>query len=336
MEVPLSGASGPSQKQAEKPSGVGGHRPFLRALAFARSLQLRCRSEWQAWCTGDTRPPDIPKQPEAVYADAGWQSYEHWLAPAFVKADYDRPKGGLEVQGKDGRWRAVTTYNHTTAGNVVLWYGSDEFAGIGGTLRWADAAREILRDAEGAMIKTRPKGLALRLSSPPEYTKPALTTDSPATAIKTTAATAATPNPKPAIFSAFATPSSSSLAFLKFAGDQSGGTIGKKRVSRTEAGRPTQKTTPDPKPMAKAKAGAAATVNPTPIAKAAAAATVGVDHRRSVGAATSSDGSRSAFVPFDAGVAFARALGMTTSEQWASWAKSGARTYPSSSQRVMG
>ena len=225
MEVPLSRATGPSQKQAEaaaatkspraladaagcdttvlapknpRPTGVGGHRPFPRALAYARSLQLRCRSEWQAWCTGETRPLDIPQQPEAVYADAGWQSYEHWLAPAFVKAHYGRPNGGLEVQGNDGGWRAVTTYDHATAGNVVLWYGSDEFAGIGGTIRWADAAKEILRDAEGAVIKTRP----------------------------------------------------------------------------------------------------------------------------------------SVFAPLDAAVAFARALGLTTSEQWASWAKSGARTYPSSNQRV--
>ena len=53
--------------------------PFKNALLYARSLQLKGETEWNAWSKSGARPPSIPAGPRAVYLHAGWQSMGHWL-----------------------------------------------------------------------------------------------------------------------------------------------------------------------------------------------------------------------------------------------------------------
>jgi len=59
------------------------HRAFEDAREFARSLNLRSRREWRAFCTGKlpdlSRPCDIPTTPDQVYRDKGWDGFRDWL-----------------------------------------------------------------------------------------------------------------------------------------------------------------------------------------------------------------------------------------------------------------
>lgn len=57
---------------------------FKEARRFARSLGLRSRTEWQAYCKGkvpglDPRPNNIPANPARTYRDSGWLSVSDWL-----------------------------------------------------------------------------------------------------------------------------------------------------------------------------------------------------------------------------------------------------------------
>jgi len=59
-------------------------RPFVRARAFVRRLQLGNLKEWQAYSAGriqgkGRRPSDIPASPPTVYRDEGWLGWADWL-----------------------------------------------------------------------------------------------------------------------------------------------------------------------------------------------------------------------------------------------------------------
>jgi hypothetical protein len=58
---------------------TGSRRPFTDAREFARALNLRDQTEWQAWCRSNTRPVDIPSNPALAYKDAGWTSWTDFL-----------------------------------------------------------------------------------------------------------------------------------------------------------------------------------------------------------------------------------------------------------------
>jgi hypothetical protein len=65
------------------------YRPFHKARAYARSLGLANRNEWNAFCRARSgkqraRPPDIPAAPHAVYANHGWLGYGDWLGTGRV------------------------------------------------------------------------------------------------------------------------------------------------------------------------------------------------------------------------------------------------------------
>ena len=52
--------------------------PFGQALAFARSLGLASKTEWDVWCK-EGGPPNVPSTPSRVYKNGGWQGWGHWL-----------------------------------------------------------------------------------------------------------------------------------------------------------------------------------------------------------------------------------------------------------------
>ena len=67
--------------------------PFEQASAFARNLNLRSRTEWEAFVKTDKLPPDIPAAPNQVYVGKGWVNWGDWLGTGNVASHL---KGGLK------------------------------------------------------------------------------------------------------------------------------------------------------------------------------------------------------------------------------------------------
>ena len=59
-------------------------RTFAKARTFARSLQLKSGTAWNAFVKSSRRPADIPTNPPAVYADTGWSSWGDWLGTGTI------------------------------------------------------------------------------------------------------------------------------------------------------------------------------------------------------------------------------------------------------------
>ncbi|MFM2199931.1 MAG: hypothetical protein RLZZ505_3363 [Verrucomicrobiota bacterium] len=59
------------------------YRSFEKAKKFARSLGLKGSAEWRQFCK-NSLPPDIPANPDRVYADNGWIGYGDWLGTGTV------------------------------------------------------------------------------------------------------------------------------------------------------------------------------------------------------------------------------------------------------------
>ena len=65
----------------------------------------------------------------------------------FVSSDYDHGHTGIEVlegglrggpgEGTAALWRQATVYTHLATGNLVLWFGGDDYEGIGGSYCWS-------------------------------------------------------------------------------------------------------------------------------------------------------------------------------------------------------
>ena len=85
--------------------------------------------------------------------------------PAFAEAEYVSPPcTGLETQDPDGSWHRATAWTHATRGNVVLFYGSDTYEGLGEGYRWEGVWRPgapdngpapRLLDGDGDDVPTR-------------------------------------------------------------------------------------------------------------------------------------------------------------------------------------
>jgi hypothetical protein len=58
--------------------------PFLVALKYARSLNLKTNLEWNAHCKAGQKPANIPAYPDGTYRDKGWQDWGHWLGTGAV------------------------------------------------------------------------------------------------------------------------------------------------------------------------------------------------------------------------------------------------------------
>jgi predicted helicase len=54
------------------------------AREFVRSVGLKSRAEWDAYCKSGRRPFDIPTNPNTVYAHEGWISMGDWLGTGMV------------------------------------------------------------------------------------------------------------------------------------------------------------------------------------------------------------------------------------------------------------
>lgn len=59
-------------------------RPFLEAREFARSLRLKSSKGWFDYIKRGNLPPDIPTNPYLAYADTGWGGMGDWLGTGTV------------------------------------------------------------------------------------------------------------------------------------------------------------------------------------------------------------------------------------------------------------
>jgi len=64
-------------------------KDFREARTFVQRLKLKSNTEWRKYSRGDyfkkdSRPPDIPCQPDVVYKNQGWKSWGDWLGTGYV------------------------------------------------------------------------------------------------------------------------------------------------------------------------------------------------------------------------------------------------------------
>ena len=54
--------------------------PFIGARQWARAMPFETREDWMDWIdAGEKRNPYIPSQPDVVYRDQGWESWDDFL-----------------------------------------------------------------------------------------------------------------------------------------------------------------------------------------------------------------------------------------------------------------
>jgi hypothetical protein len=64
--------------------GKANWRPFIPAREFVRGLDLKSRAKWKEYYQSDRRPPDIPTNPNVVYAQEAWISMGDWLGTGTI------------------------------------------------------------------------------------------------------------------------------------------------------------------------------------------------------------------------------------------------------------
>jgi hypothetical protein len=81
------GVRTPIESKFEKVFGLGQglttFRAFEEARNFARSLKLKNKAEWVAYCTSGDKPDNIPSRPDKAYKNQGWLGYGDWLGNEF-------------------------------------------------------------------------------------------------------------------------------------------------------------------------------------------------------------------------------------------------------------
>ncbi len=59
--------------------------PFEEARAFARELNLKRGLDWDVFTESGNLPPNIPKVPQSLYKDKGWNGFGDWLGTKTYK-----------------------------------------------------------------------------------------------------------------------------------------------------------------------------------------------------------------------------------------------------------
>jgi superfamily II DNA or RNA helicase len=64
--------------------GRANWRPFHEAKSLVRALNLPGVAEWNEYCQSGNKPPDIPTNPDKIYAGDGWIGYGDWLGTGTI------------------------------------------------------------------------------------------------------------------------------------------------------------------------------------------------------------------------------------------------------------
>ena len=74
----------------------------------------------------------------------------------FAKNDFDmQATKEIEVQEEDGTWREAVLYPYKHGKEIVLWFGEEEYEGLGGGYRVVDG---VIYDGDGEEIPYRLRG----------------------------------------------------------------------------------------------------------------------------------------------------------------------------------
>ena len=68
--------------------GRANWRPFKDAREYMRGLKLKSQRKWEVYRQSDQKPPDIPTNPNTIYAASGWVGMGDWLGTGFVHYRY--------------------------------------------------------------------------------------------------------------------------------------------------------------------------------------------------------------------------------------------------------
>ncbi len=59
-------------------------RSFEDARIFSQTLKLKSYKEWQKYCKDNTIPKNIPRNPNAVYKNKGWNGWGDFLGTGTI------------------------------------------------------------------------------------------------------------------------------------------------------------------------------------------------------------------------------------------------------------
>ena len=81
---------------------------FNAARAFVRRLGLQSTFDWWDYCKAGRKPPDVPTNPQTIYAGAGWVNWGDWLALArshrfYINTDRSRKLAHLRANAASNR-----------------------------------------------------------------------------------------------------------------------------------------------------------------------------------------------------------------------------------------
>ena len=87
------------------------YRPFKKARAFVRTLNLKSVTEWRGYCKSGKKPADIPAKPYRTFAKKGWgrngrlawDRQPSWQLAAFQESPQFRGWSQFEIGSRMAR-----------------------------------------------------------------------------------------------------------------------------------------------------------------------------------------------------------------------------------------
>jgi hypothetical protein len=139
------------------------HRSFTEARTFVRSLGLKSQKGWREYIKSRTKPVDIPRAPDHVYAGAGWVGYGDWLgtgtvAPRlrqyqpFKKARAFARSLGLKSQAEWIHYCKTDKKPHDVPAYPGQTYAQTGWAGMGDWLGTGRVAAPRRRESEARTV----------------------------------------------------------------------------------------------------------------------------------------------------------------------------------------
>lgn len=99
--TPTRGRNTPPLVRCQTPNFL----PFKEAREYLRSQNLGSKKEWQQWCKGGERPPNIPSHPERTYKNTGWVSWHDFIGNEFLPFEKAREYARSLNLGSEGAWQ---------------------------------------------------------------------------------------------------------------------------------------------------------------------------------------------------------------------------------------
>jgi hypothetical protein len=142
-------------------------RRFVEAREFAHSLRLKSQSDWLTFNSQGRLPPDIPTNPNVIYAGSGWVSLGDWLGTGTIATlqrlyrPFPKARGfarSLNLRNKK-EWRAFAKGDLPKKGTLLKdipavpggtyfgkgWRGWGDWLGTGNVAPWLRRHRSFRR-----------------------------------------------------------------------------------------------------------------------------------------------------------------------------------------------